>query len=450
MAKTQVSCPRCRQPVVVELDQLFDLNTDPRAKQRFLSGEANVVRCQVCGHEGSLPVPLVYHDPEKELLLTYFPPELGLPVNEQERMIGPLLNQVMNRLPNEKKKAYLLRPQTMLTFQLMLEKVLEADGITREVIQAQQQRMNLLQRLLSISPELRSEVIAQEKANIDETFFVLMSRLAEAATAQGDQQSAKLLADLQEQLIKETEVGQKLASQALEVQAAVKSLQEAGQNGLTREALVDLIIAAPNEIRLTTLVSMARQGLDYTFFQLLSDRIDEAQGEEKQKLLDLREKLLEMVQEIDQAAQKEVDQARDLLEKILRAPDIKTALQENAESLDESFVEVLKVELEKAQQKSDLSRIAKLQELVGIFQELASPPPEIEFAQKLVSAANDDERRKLLEDNAAMVTQEFIQLLGSLASQSESQGQSKEVVESLRDAYRSALKFSMESKLRSN
>jgi len=48
--------------------------------------------------------PIVYHDPDKELLLTFFPPEMGVPLNEQERQIGPLLKQVVNALPNEKAK----------------------------------------------------------------------------------------------------------------------------------------------------------------------------------------------------------------------------------------------------------------------------------------------------------------------------------------------------------
>ena len=103
MAKVQVSCPRCRQPLVAEIEQLFDVGQDPEAKQRFLSGQSNSIDCKKCGYQGPLSVPLVYHDPEKELLLTYFPAELGLPVNEQERLVGPFIKQVMDKLPADKK-----------------------------------------------------------------------------------------------------------------------------------------------------------------------------------------------------------------------------------------------------------------------------------------------------------------------------------------------------------
>ena len=36
MSKTQTICPRCKQPIVAEVEQVFDLNTDPQAKQRLL------------------------------------------------------------------------------------------------------------------------------------------------------------------------------------------------------------------------------------------------------------------------------------------------------------------------------------------------------------------------------------------------------------------------------
>ena len=119
MPRIQTLCPRCRQPIVAEVQQLFDMTTDPTAKQKLLNHGTNTARCQACGYEGLMATPVVYHDPEKELLLTYFPPELGLPVNAQEKQIGPLINQVVNALPAEKRKGYLFSPQTMFTYQTL-------------------------------------------------------------------------------------------------------------------------------------------------------------------------------------------------------------------------------------------------------------------------------------------------------------------------------------------
>lgn len=73
MPQTQTTCPNCRQPVIADIEQLFDVGVDPQNKQRILSGMANHISCPNCRYEGSAAVPIVYHDPEKELLLTYFP-----------------------------------------------------------------------------------------------------------------------------------------------------------------------------------------------------------------------------------------------------------------------------------------------------------------------------------------------------------------------------------------
>lgn len=239
MPQTRTPCPRCRQPVLAEINQLFDVNADPEAKKRFLSGQFNLIHCPSCGYEGQVATPIVYHDPAKELLLTYFPPELGLPLNEQERIIGPLITRVTKNLPPEKRKAYLFRPQTVLTMQGLMERVLEGEGITHEMIQAQQQRLNLLQRLLSASSDAaRAEIIKQEESLIDESFFALSNQLLEASIADHDEQSAKALADLQKLLLESTEIGKNIQVQAKETEAAIKSLQEASKKGLTREKLL--------------------------------------------------------------------------------------------------------------------------------------------------------------------------------------------------------------------
>jgi hypothetical protein len=132
---------------MADVTQLFDVAQDPGLKSQLLSGMANFVQCQVCGYQGALATPIVYHDPDKELLLTYVPAEIGLPRDEQEKLIGGLINQAVNRLPADKRKGYLLTPQAHLTMQGLIERILEADGITKEMIKAQQDKLDFLQKL---------------------------------------------------------------------------------------------------------------------------------------------------------------------------------------------------------------------------------------------------------------------------------------------------------------
>jgi len=161
---------------------------------------------------------------------------MGLPVNEQEKQIGPLINQVVNALSPEKRKGYLFQPQTMFTYQTLIDRVLEADGITKEMIDAQQKRVSLIQRLLSTpNTEDRITIIHQESALADGSLFGILSTIMQSASMQGDENSAKLLAQIQSELLKETETGQKLLADSQETQAALKELDKANKGGLTRE-----------------------------------------------------------------------------------------------------------------------------------------------------------------------------------------------------------------------
>ncbi len=317
MPQTQIACPRCKQPITANVEQLFDVTADPAAKQRLLGGASNMARCPHCGFEGRLATPIVYHDADKELLLTYFPSELGMPLPEQEKLVGPMITQVTNRLPAEKRKAYLFNPVANLTYESMIETILGKDGITPEMIKAQQERLNLIDKLLAASaPDVRSQLIKDNTALVDEQFFVLFSRLLQAGLGGGQEALAKQLSDVQTQLLAETEVGRRLQESVSELEAASKALQDAGPS-LTREKLLDLVMQAPNDGRVKAYVSLARNGMDYVFFQNLTEKIDKATGDSKKKLEQLREKTLEYVNEVDKQVEARGKRAQDLLDKIL-------------------------------------------------------------------------------------------------------------------------------------
>lgn len=448
MAQTRTTCPRCHQPIVVDLKQLFDVTADPAAKEEILSGQFNLAACNSCGYRGNLPTPLVYHDNEKELLLTYFPPELGLPLNEQEKLIGPLINKVVSNLPNEKRKAYLFQPQTMLTLQGMIEKILEADGITHEMIQEQQEKVKLLQQLITLtSPEDQKKMIQEEDARIDEAFFVLMSQLLQSAIAEQDQESTKKLAELQQLLLAESTTGKKIKAQSDDARAASARLNEASKKGLTRETLLDLILSAPSEVQFQTLIRMARSGMDYQFFQILSDRIEAAQGDEKAKLEETREKMLTLVDALDEEMNKRVQATRQIIDALVKEPNLEAAIQQVLPIVDEMFVKVLQEEIKSARQHSDLERITKLQKILDILETASTPPAEVALIEEILDAPSEEEMLKIFENHRSEINQSFVDLLGGLVQQAQSQPESPEVLESLQKVYKTAVKFSMQNNL---
>jgi len=446
MPKTRVNCPNCRQPVVAEVNQLFDAGEDPKAKQMLLTGAYNLIQCPNCNYQGNLATPLVYHDPEKELLLTYFPPELGLPVTEQERIIGPLITQVMNRLPQEKRKAYLLRPQTMLTMQTLIERILEADGITKEMMQEQQKRIQLLQRMLEAPEDVLAEIAKTDDKLIDADFFQLITRLSDAVEMSGDHDSATRLKELYGKLIPLTTFGTEIQKQSKEVEAAMQSLQKLGKD-LTREKLLELFLEAPTDLRLNVLVSMTRQGIDYSFFQMMTEQIDAAQGEKRQKLLALRERLLELTRQIDQEMEKRAAQARKAVDDLSKAENISDATRENLGVVDDFFVQALNEAMEKARKSGDLDRIGKLQKIADVLQEASAPPEEYALIDELMNTQSDDDLKVKLEGVKDKITPEFLEAVSTLVAQAEAGEEDKEFLGKLNQIYSLALRMSMTAKM---
>jgi len=448
MPQSQTTCPQCKQPVIVEIQQLFDVSQDPLAKQKLLSNASNFLRCPSCGYQGLLAIPLVYHDPEKELLLTFFPPDLRTSVNEQEKQIGPLINRILENLPQEKRKAYLLQPKSMLTYQTLIETILEADGITKEMLEEQQKRIKLLERLLTTPKTERVNIIKQEEELIDVQFFSIFTRILQTTNAQGDQKSQQELIALQEELFKNTKTGQEIFTQAKETETAIKALQEAGKEGLTREKLLDAILKANSEIQLSTIVGMARAGLDYEFFKLLSERIEkESSQQEKEKLLKLREKLLQMTEKIDQRIKEELDQAKTDLEKIIGSPNIEAALQENLGVINDFFVQTLELEISSARKKGDLDRINKLEQVMVFIEKISQPTEEVKLIEKLLEVEDEAQLEKILQENQEKINQDFLGLVNSVVAQAENQNSEPGIVEKLKRVYKAVLRFSMRTNL---
>src|SRR5574341_1164558 len=334
----------------------------------------------------------------------------------------------------------------------MVETILGKDGITPEMIKAQQERLNLLDRLLQASSsDVRNEVIKQNAKLFDEQFFALFSRLLQAALSSGQEQLTKQMSELQQQLLKETEYGRRLQESVGELEAAAKSLQEAGKE-LTREKLLELVIQAPNEARVKAYASLARNGMDYVFFQNLSEKIEKAAGDERKKLEDLREKLLDFVNEIDKQLEARYKQAQELVEKILAQEDVANATRDNLDSFTQDAVDIAQMMLRQASEKNDYARMGKLQKMIEVLQAASAPPPEVAFIEQLLDAPDQAAIEKLLSANEAKINDRFLETLSGLVAQVDAQAnqgnaEAKALAEKLSSTYKTALRLSIKKRM---
>jgi hypothetical protein len=211
--------------------------------------------------------------------------------------------------------------------------------------------------------------------------------------------------------------------------------------------LLDLVIDAPNEVRLSALVSLARPGMDYVFFQTLSERIDRLDGEEKERLIALREKLLELTSQIDQELEARSGQARQLLNQVLQADDVNEAIQKYASQIDEFFLQAVQEALEEERKGGDLEKISKLNQINDVIRQASAPPPEVQFIEELLDAPDEDARQLLIDANQEKITPELFQMLSGAMAQVIESDQEPELAEKFQAINRQVLRYSMQSNL---
>ncbi len=429
--RISVACPYCRTPVTADLYTIIDATQDPEIKRRFLAGRLNVASCPSCQRTFQIGGALMYHDGNKELLALFLPPEANISHQDRQRIIGDLTRRTMDSLPPEQRRAYLFQPKEFLTLNGMIEAILAADGVSPEMMREQQERVqlvNLLLRSATSEEALRATAQAYD-AQIDYDFFVTLATLAQQMASSGDQRAAAVYASLHDQLLDMTSFGQRMLAQ----QAAANSITEE----TTREELLEKVIAA-TEDETVAYVTVGRPLIDYVFFQQLAARIEDAEKRHDkttaQHLTNVRARVLELTQEIDAANQAVMEEATGFLQELLEAPDPVAALQTQWDRVDNTFVEVLSLNLAAARQRGAKAVARTLESLMGAIEAeaRAAAPPAIRLINDLMQAEYPAETRKLLGERRQEVTPEFLETLEALAQNLTEQGQ-LEVAKRLRD-----------------
>jgi hypothetical protein len=412
-----VNCPNCGNRFVTPVLSVIDVGRNRDLKTLLLSGQLNIAVCPQCGHAGMLSVPLVYHDPEKELLFTFAPAEAEVGQPDRERVIGSLTNQVISALPPEQRKGYLLQPRTFLRLNGMIEAILEADGITPEMLEAQRAKAALLERLLrATSDEARQAIVRENDGQIDYEFFQLLTLNIELAQSEGQDETAGQLLALRGQLLDWTTHGQGVAAR----EEALRSLGDE----VTREELLDKIVEAAlagEEAKVETMAAVARPVIDYIFYQQLTARIEAAEGagdsDRAGKLRALRETILDLTAQIDAELQQATEQASQDLQEILASDDLEQAIRDKPGRIDEFFLNALATNLAAAEQAGRTDDVQKLQQVSDAIMKLIqeSQPPEVQLINQLLAAEYPTGSQALLEEKRDLVNSDLLELMRVMA-----------------------------------
>lgn len=415
----RVTCPSCNQSFVAPLEQILDVEVDPAAKSRLLSGQVNMVVCPHCGSAGALNLPFIYHDPEKELALIYAPMEAGRNDVERQKFIGSLSQALLNQLPPEQKKSYLLNPQEFFTLDGLIKRVLEAEGVTEEMMEAQQAKAELVGQLLEAdSDEERRGLLREHAEDLDEEFFQIFQVNFNQVESSGNQELIEQFEALEELLLEETETGRWLAQRA----QAFRELQEEP----TQKKLVDLLIEAKDEATRAALVTFGQPLIDYAFFQQFTHRIEGADTDaERERLRGLRKEVMDIREELRDQAQQVVEEKRDLVRALLASEDAELLARRRVADMDELFFNVLVAQLERARQAGDEETAQRLEEVLqltrGLMEEMI--PPEVLLLSRISEAEDEEEIRQILDQNEELITPNLVRMLEGVAAQLQERGE---------------------------
>ncbi|HYO87683.1 MAG TPA: hypothetical protein VER79_03490, partial [Candidatus Limnocylindrales bacterium] len=340
-----------------------------------------------------------------------------------------MMRELTGQLPKESIKGYFFQPRSALTMQGLVETVLQADGVTPEMMADQRARVELIEHFLSTPPELLASVVQQRDAEIDLPFMQTLSLMGQRLAAEGQTEIAEQLQALQMVLLEHTNFGRQVAEQAQQQETTVREvaaeLQTLG-NGADRNAFLNLALGyAGDQNRLEALVGLARPAFDYQFFQELTMKIGQAPDAERAGLEALRDTLLELTQAVDQQTQAALQEAVQLLQLLLEAPDPQPLIAENLAFFDEAFMSVLQANLEAAQQRGNIEVSAKLrsmyEQVLSVMRDNMSP--ELKVINGLMAAVDDDVAQELAAEAAAAHGRDLLPMMDAVQEMMAARGE---------------------------
>lgn len=120
--KQTLKCPKCGQMSDITVWNSITVSDSPDLKDDLLKGRVNIFRCPTCERVGLMSVPLLYHDEDKRLMISFSPTN---DVVLAEQLYEQVSESSKNSGELEKLEGYNLRFVT--DYNELLEKILIFD-----------------------------------------------------------------------------------------------------------------------------------------------------------------------------------------------------------------------------------------------------------------------------------------------------------------------------------
>ncbi|MCX6014997.1 MAG: CpXC domain-containing protein [Chloroflexales bacterium] len=408
----QVACPSCQTPMRVAIVNIIDAEAQPHLKSQLLGGRLNASNCTKCGSPVILAAPLIYHDGSKQFCFVHIPQQLLASAKgvELERFVGSATNLLMNELPPDAPKGYLLAPKRFLTMQTLVEAVFEGDGVSKEMLEAQRKRVDIMSQLLDAMSQGEAALntaLQANQADIDDEFTKTLEAFVEASRMSGDPEGIAQLSALQS----------KIAQFA------------GGAATFAYETLITQLLAAGDEASVTQLITANQEIIDYTFFDIVTNRINDATTDGAESLASqltaMRDQVIEIFQQLQADLEASYMQAGVVLDAVFDSEDLVAALNAHLPLLNETFDVLVDGQRTMAERAGDMAAAERLQTIAELTIQVKADAlsPEDRVVQALITAEN---ATRYIRENISEITSGVVKRLNEMTDDYTTKGKTEE------------------------
>ncbi len=320
----------------------------------------------------------------------------------------------MRTLPAEAPRGYLLAPKRFLTLNTLIDTVLEADGVSREMIDAQRRRVELISLLAEAAEqddESLAALVEQHRAELNDEFIATLAAFVQASAQAGREESVVMLQSLLERLVDllGIDLGDYNGDAA----------EDSDDDAALDEALTRLITS--DDAELDQAIADLRPMIDYSFFAALTARIDAAEqaGDipAAEQLTSRRARIVATVERMDREAQEMFEAGAKLLSEALEATDPREALSARHDQINDALLMVIDANINSANRAGRQDIVARLEAIRTMAIEIVeeSLTPEERFINELLQAETPQAATRLLRQNPAQITAAFVKRLNEMA-----------------------------------
>jgi hypothetical protein len=195
------------------------------------------------------------------------------------------------------------------------------------------------------------------------------------------------------------------------------------------ETLISQLMAAGDEATITQLVTANQEIIDYTFFDIVTNRINEATtaGDEQlgTQLTAMRDQVIEVFQQLQADLEAAYMQAGEVLDTVFAAEDLVAALNAHLPLLNETFDILVDGQRTTAERAGDMVAAERLQTIAELTIQVKADAlsPEERVVQALITAEN---ATRYIRENIGDITSGVVKRLNELSEEYTTKGKTEE------------------------